>query len=215
MKKTIFRTLALTLALLALSTGMAACGGSGPAASSGAASAPAAIENTYNILRATYIEAIGWYQNEIYSLELNNDGTYHLLYNTNRFGAEDYDMRGLRTIAYTGKYTSKASEDGEPAHLDVSLEAPTQIAWDQQGKGFTRVQTLPGNFFINTSAWTDAMTGIYDPANNSKKAADFLAEFGKAMTLTVENPALDPEDTTLTCRIIGVPDMGLLLEAEG
>jgi hypothetical protein len=35
------------------------------------------------------------------------------------------------------------------------------------------------------------------------------------MTLTVENPALDPEDTTLTCRIIGVPDMGLLLEAEG
>ena len=211
LKKNLFRTAGLTLIVLTLCLSLAACGGAAP----GAGGSSAAIDETYNVMAATYFDEIGWYQNEIFSLQLSTDGTYQLFFNTNRFGAEDYAMRGLRTITYTGKYTSAASADGEPSHLDVSLEAPTQMTWDQQGKGFTRVQTLPGNFFINTSAWTDAMGLIYDPEGSGKTAADFLAEFGKAMTLTVEKPSLDAEDPTLASRIVGLPEMGILNEAEG
>ena len=210
-KKSLTRTLGLLLAVLTLSLSLAACGG---AAQSSGGSSPA-IDTAYTVMNASYIDGIGWYQNELYSLELNANGTYHLFFNTCRFGAEDYDMRGLRTISYVGKYTSATSADGEPSHLDVSLEAPTQISWDQQGKGFTRVQTLPGNFYINTSAWTDAMGEVYDPEGSGKTAADFLAEFGKAMTLTVEKPSLDAEDPTLASRIVGLPEMGILNEAEG
>ena len=58
------------------------------------------------------------------------------------------------------------------------------------------------------------MTAIYDVENNTKGASDFLAEFGKAMTITVEDASVDPEDTTLTNRIVTLPDMGILLEEE-
>ena len=53
------------------------------------------------------------------------------------------------------------------------------------------------------------MTAVYDPAGNAKKAADFLTEFGKALTLTVEDSSLDKEDTTLSNRIVTLPDLGI------
>lgn len=208
MKKSLLKIASLALAALTLCLTLTACGGAGSSSSAG-------IKNTYNTIRVSHIDAMGWYTDEVYSLQLNGDNTYQLYFNTNRFGGEDYDMRGIRTITYTGKYTSAASADGEPTHLDVSLEVPTQITWEQHGKGFTRVQTLPGVFFINTSDWTDAMTAAYDPSGNAKKASDFLSEFGKAMTLTVEDPSLDAEDTTLTYRIVTLPDLGIAYEAEG
>lgn len=196
------------MALVAgMALGLVACGGN----KDGSA---ATISNTYNLNRAEYIDGIGWYQNETFTLELNADDTYQLYFNTVRFGAEDCDMRGLRTITYSGTYTVADSTDGEPSHKDVTLSAPTQITWDQQGKGFTRVQTLPGNFFINTSEWTDAMTAQYDPEGNSKGAEEFLAEFGVERTITVENPSVSPDDTTLAYRIVTAPDMGIMNESE-
>ena len=42
-----------------------------------------------------------------------------------------------------------------------------------------------------------------------EKASDFLAEFGKAVTITVEDPSLDPEDSTLTYRILEAPELTL------
>lgn len=201
MKKKLTRILSLALAALTLTLGIAACGGSGSAAGKSAA-----IDKTFTTIRASYIDAIGWYTDEVFTLELNSNGTYQLIYHTNRFGAEDHDMRAVRTITYAGKYTSAASADGEPSHLDVSMEAPTEITWEQHGKGFSRVAVMPGTFFVNTSAWTDAMSAVYDPAGSGKKAADFLSEFGKAMTLTVEDSSLDAEDTTLSNRIVTLPD---------
>ena len=53
------------------------------------------------------------------------------------------------------------------------------------------------------------MTAIYDAEGNSKKVSDFLAEFGKAVTITVEDPSLDPEDSTLTYRILEAPELTL------
>lgn len=213
MKKKLAKTLCIAISTMLLALAMTACGGSA-GGSKAAASSSAGIDTTYTTIRSSLIEAMGWYTNEVYTLELNTDGTYQLIYHTNRFGGEDLDMRGVRTITYAGKYTSAASSDGEPSHLDVSLEAATQITWEQHGKGFTRVQTVPGIFFINTSAWTDAMTAAYDAAG-SKGAEDFLAEFAKPLTITVENTALDLEDTTLTNRIVTIPDLGILFEAEG
>lgn len=202
MKK--IRNIAIVCLVLALCLSMAACGG-GEAAG---------ISKTYNLSRSTLLEGIGWYHNENYTLVLNDDNTYELHFITERFGAEDYDMRGLRTIIYVGTYTSAPSADEEPSHLDVTLSPATQISWDQQGKAFTRVQTLKGNFYINTNAWTDAMTTVYDAENGAKGAEEFLAEFGAGWTFTVEDPSLIPDDTTLTYRIVTTPDMGLILEEE-
>lgn len=202
--KKLSKVICLAVAALTLCLCLSACGGG--------ASSSGAIANTYNTIRVSLIEEMGWYTDELYSLQLNDNDTYTLFFNTNRFGGEDFDMRGIRTITYSGKYTSAPSADGEPTHLDISLEVPTQITWEQHGKGFSRVQTLPGVFFINTSDWTDAMTAAYDPAGSAKTAKDFLAEFGKALTVTVEEPSLAPDDTTLTCRIVTIPDLGILYE---
>lgn len=204
--KKILKALSLALAVVMMMATLAACGSDG-----GKSGGSANVSKTYNLQgNVNYIDAIGWYHEEIYTLQLNSNDTYQLYFNTNRFGAEDCDMRGLRTIIYTGKYTSAASSDGEPSHLDVNLEAATQIVWEQHGKGFTRVDTLPGDpLFFNTAEWTDAMTASYDPDGNAKGASDFLAEFAKAMTITVEDPSLDTQDTTLTYRIVGVPDLGI------
>lgn len=207
MKKPLFKTISLVLVSLVIVLGLTACGGAGASGSS------ASIANTYTTIRSSLIEEMGWYTNEVFTLELNENGTYQLYYNSNRFGGEDLDMRGVRTITYSGKYTAQASEDGEPSHQDVNLEAPTQITWEQHGKGFGRVATLPGVFSINTSAWTDTMTGVYDPEGNTKGAKEFLAEFAQPMTLTVEDPSTSPDDTTLSYRIVTLPDTSNLFES--
>ena len=56
------------------------------------------------------------------------------------------------------------------------------------------------------------MSVLYDPDNNTKGAKEFLAEFAKAQTLTVEDPSVDPEDTTLSYRLVTLPDVTGLLE---
>lgn len=202
MGKNFLRKIAILAVTAVMALSLAACGGS----------KGGTVQNTFTTTKATLIEGIGWYHNETYTLELNSDKTYQLYFSTVRFGAEDYDMRGLRTITYTGTYTEAASADGEPSHKDVTLAAPTQITWDQQGKGFTRVETMPGNFFINTANWTDAMTLMYDPEGATKGAAEFLAEFGAERVVTVEDSSVDPADTTLSCRLVTLPELGIANE---
>ena len=51
------------------------------------------------------------------------------------------------------------------------------------------------------------MTSLYDPQNSTKGAEDFLKEFGSSFTITVEDPSLVPEDTTLTYRLTDVPEL--------
>ena len=102
MKKSLRKIASLALAALTLCLTLAACGG-GSGSGSGAG-----IKNTYNSIRVSHIDAMGWYTDEVYSLQLNGDNTYQLYFNTNRFGGEDFDMRGIRTITYSGKYTLSA-----------------------------------------------------------------------------------------------------------
>lgn len=201
MKKKLIKLIAAACAVVAMATSLVGCGNKAPE--------PAKVDKTFTTMQANYIDAIGWYQQIQYELQLNADGTYELVFDTTRFGAEDCDMRGIRLVTYTGTYTSAASADGEPSHLDVTLAAPVSISWNQQGKGFTRVATLPGNFYISTATWTDAMTTVYDPEGNAKKAEDFLAEFGHEVVITVEDSTVDPEDTTLSNRIVTLPELGI------
>lgn len=54
------------------------------------------------------------------------------------------------------------------------------------------------------------MTLAYDPDTNSKKAEDFLAQFGEEITIEVEDPTLVPEDTTLSSKILQTPELALV-----
>jgi hypothetical protein len=199
--KKINKIAALTLTMLLLALTLAGCGGSA-----------SKTLNSYNTIRVSRIDEMNWYTEEVFGLVLNSDNTYELTCHANRFGGEDFDMRGIRTIIYTGKYTIAPSADGEPSHKDVSLEPATEISWEQHGKGFSRVATMPGTFYINTSNWTADMSAVYDPENSTKGAKEFLAEFAVAQTLTVEDPSVDLEDTTLSYRLVTLPDTAGLYE---
>ena len=54
------------------------------------------------------------------------------------------------------------------------------------------------------------MTLAYDPEGNAKKAEDFLAQFGEELTIEVEDPTLSPEDTTLSSKILQIPELALV-----
>lgn len=205
MKKINRRSFLTACAAVAGTAALTACGGSG----SSAAAVSSSAKPTKMFDMTTFSLSSGqmsWYFITSYQLILTGSDTYELNYNLNTFGADDGTARGSRHIIFSGKYTSAASSDGEKSHVDYSLEAPTSILWTQEGKLWTRSW---GNCAFNTDSWTDTMTAAYDAEGNSKKAADFLAEVGSAMTITVEDPSIDPEDSTLTYRILEAPELNL------
>ena len=205
MKKINRRSFLTACAAVAGTAALTACGGSG----SSAAAVSSSAKPTKMFDMTTFILSSGqmsWYFITSYQLILTGSDTYELNYNLNTFGADDGTARGSRHIIFSGKYTSAASSDGEKSHVDYSLEAPTSILWTQEGKLWTRSW---GNCAFDTDNWTDTMTAAYDAEGNSKKAADFLAEVGSAMTITVEDPSIDPEDSTLTYRILEAPELNL------
>lgn len=167
-----------------------------------------ALKATYMTSKATYLDAIAWYSNEDVMLVTREDSTYELYYKRDVFGTTDPGMKGEKTIVYTGKYTSTASADGDASHLDLSLEAPTRIYMEQHGKAFGR-DAINVNVMLDTANWTDSMTTIAFPSGSQNGAADFLAKYGKAMTITVEDPSLYTEDTTLSYRIVSMPEESL------
>ena len=202
MKKISRRSFLTACAAVAGTAALTACGGSGDSSATAASSGkPTKMFDTTSFSLSS--GQMSWYFITSYQLILTGSDTYELNYN---LGAEDGTARGSRHIIFSGKYTSAASSDGEKSHVDYSLEAPTSILLTQEGKRWTRSW---GNCAFDTDNWTDAMTAIYDAEGNSKKASDFLAEFGKAVTITVEDPSLDPEDSTLTYRILEAPELTL------
>ncbi len=194
MNKTAF-TLFLSAMVCFASLSMISCG-----------SDSGTLENMYMLSVPSQMEGIGWYNLDNYSLELLSGDKYRLVYKTDIFGGSDMIMKGNRTLMYWGDFTSVPSADGEPSHLDIALQAPTRIFYEQHGKRWGRgVDFLTGDLLIDTAAWTDLMTQIYDPETTSKGAEEFLAENAHPMTVTVENPSLSPEDTSLVYRITEAP----------
>lgn len=169
------------------------------------------MEKTYILSQASYLDGISWYMDENYTLQLFDDGTYQLDYSTDIFGSDDLGSRGNRVIIYTGSYTVAESADGEASHQDVTLSEADRIYMEQHGKGWGHdteiIRITTGDAKFDTAAWTDTMTSLYDPQGNTKGAEDFLTEFGGSFTVTVEDPSLVPEDTTLTYRLTAAPEL--------
>lgn len=197
MKKNLLKKLALCMVLTLGIGSMAACGGS----------KAGEMSKTYRSASATLLDGIAWYNVDDYTLQLNDNNTYQLTYDVYRFGQEDMGIRGIRTVIYYGEYSSAASSDGEPAHLDITLKPATRIYLNQQDKGFTRTTDFPaGMITLDTANWTDQMTEVYVKEDGSTgNGEDFLKQYGKEFSVTVEDPSLLPEDTTLNYRIVTIP----------
>ena len=166
------------------------------------------ITATYMMSEATYLDEIAWYSNEDVMLVTRDKDTYELYYKRDVFGTTDPGMKGEKTIVYTGTYTSTASADGDATHLDLTLSAPTRIYMEQHGKAFGR-DAISTNVMLDTANWTDAMTTVAFPSGSEDGAADFLSQYGREMTITVEDPSLSPDDTTLSYRIVSMPEESL------
>lgn len=200
MKKFV-KTLALVLSVLTLCLTLTACSG-------GSASLSKAFVGS----DATFLDGIGWYSGVTYTLKINSDNTYELTYQNHIFGTTDPGVKGLRTIIYTGKCTSAASSDGWETHVDYTLQPADHIYFEQHEKGFGR-SAIAGHCIIDTANWTAGMTELLDPENNAMDAKAFLAEYAETITVTVEDPALDPEDVSLGCRIVTNPSLKLVSAA--
>ncbi len=197
--KTVCKQVLFTAMIAGTVMTFAACGGS---------SGGNDMENTFMTSKATYLDAIAWYANEDIMLVTREGDVYELYYKKDIFGTTDPGMKGEKTIIYTGTYTSAPSADGDTTHLDLSLEAPTRIYMEQHGKAFGR-DVYNVNCMFDTANWTDAMTTIAFPSGSEDGAADFLSTYGKAMTVTVEDPSLYQEDTSLSYRIVSMTEENL------
>lgn len=193
----------LTLALVCIMM-MATLAGCGSSKGSG-------ISKLFAGGSANLIEEVGWYNSDVYTLKINADNTYELTYQEHRFGTTDPGIKGLRTIIYKGKCSSAASADGWETHVDYTLEPAESIFFEQHEKGYGRAK-IAGHCVIDTNNWTPEMTALLDPENNAMTAQDFLDQYAETLVVTVEDPSLDPEDSSLGYRIIEMPALKLMAE---
>lgn len=199
--KKLIKALSLTMAVVLLCLSLTACGEKAPS-----------LSKVFTGGAASYIDGIGWYNSDVYTLKLNSDNTYELTYQQYRFGTTDPGSKGLRTVIYTGKCSVGASADGWETHQDITLEPAEHIYFEQHEKGYGR-SAIPGHCVVDTNNWTAAMTELLDPENNALDAKAFLAEYAETLTITVEDPALDAEDPSLGYRIITLPELKLVAAA--
>lgn len=200
MKKFV-KALALALSVLTLCLTLTACSGGS-----------AGLSKAFTGGGSSYLDGIGWYNSDTYTLKINGDNTYELTFQQHRFGTTDPGIKGLRTIIYTGKCSSAASADGWETHVDYTLQPAERIYFEQHEKGYGR-SAFAGHMVLDTANWTDAMTSAVDPENNAMDGKAFLAEYAETLTVTVEDPTLDPEDVSLGCRIVANPELKLLAAA--
>jgi hypothetical protein len=151
--KRISKTIALTLSLMLLVMNFTACSAGGKAGK---------LIKAYTGGSSYYIEEIGWYGSEVYTLKVNDNDTYELIYQKHMFGTTDPGIKGLRTVIYTGKCTSAEAADGWETHRDYTLQPAEHIYFEQHEKGFGR-STIAGHCVIDTDNWTDEMTQVVDP----------------------------------------------------
>lgn len=200
MKKFV-KALALVLSVLTLCLTLTACSGGS-----------AGLSKAFMGGDSSYIDGIGWYNSNVYTLKINGDNTYELTFQQHRFGTTDPGIKGMRTIIYTGKCTSAASSDGWETHVDYTLQPADRIYFEQHEKGYGR-SAIAGHCIIDTANWTADMTELLDPENGAMDAKAFLAEYAETITVTVEDPTLDPEDVSLGCRIVTNPSLKLVSAA--
>ncbi len=198
--KKITKVLAMMMALVMMSAALTGCGKA------------ATLSKAFTCGDSFLIDAVGWYGSDVVTLKVNSDNTYELTYQEHMFGTTDPGVKGLRTVVMTGKCTSAASSDGWATHVDYTLQPAERIYFEQHEKGYGR-SAIAGHCVLDTANWTDAMKEIADPENNAMDGKAFLSKYAETLTITVEDPSLDPEDVSLGYRIVTKPEIKLITEA--
>ncbi len=189
----------MVLVLLACAMGLTMLSGCG-------ASSKEASRTMYSTNRGGYLESIDWYFNTNYILSVYSDDTYELLVKCGVFRLSG-DPVGDKTIIYTGNCTTAASADGDPTHLDVTINPATRIVMEQHGKCWGRMD-INVNTLLDTANWTDSMTSAAIPESTEDGAAAFLEKYAQSAVFTVQDMSLAPEDPTLVAyEIVGLPDV--------
>ncbi|MBR6954179.1 MAG: hypothetical protein IKH77_03965 [Clostridia bacterium] len=147
------------------------------------------------------IEQVNWYTNDTWTLNLKEDGTYELIYRMDAFGAADLNLRGTLLMVFTGSWTDADPEDEETSHRDVTLAPADRIYYTQQGQRFVRNK---GAQVLDTANWTDTMTDLVGMDRDA-----FMAAYALEYVVVVEDPALDPMDSTLVPQIYDMPALAV------
>ena len=192
-------TVALATALVA-----AACAVMGACSGSNKTLTGSYSYHTYEHM--VYGSSVDWDVVNTSLLQLYSDDTYVLTVTSDLFGT-DYEGRGLTETITSGTYTSVASVDGDPSHLDVTLNAATTVIYTTSGKIATN-----GVFTLNSEKWNAKMTENYKliaekgAATDSDDAAkqSFIEQFGGGYTVTIQEPSLDAENPSLYATIISI-----------
>ena len=183
--KNIVRTLAIAMVLCLMA--------------SVALAAPAA---TYTTSSAYLVDAVGWWFNNDVMLVLNDDGaTYDLYYKLDIFGTTDPGLKGVKTVIYSGTYTSAPSADGDANHLDITLNTVDRIYLEQHEKAFGRQEIVNYPAVLDTANWTAEYSEVVAMCT----AEEFLAEYSADVVggvITVEDVLLDIDNVELSTKIV-------------
>ncbi len=164
-------------------------------------------DSIYSCFTTSYVDAVGWYFVNDYTLMVNQEaGTYQLMFKNDIFGTTDPGVKGVKNVIYSGKCTVAPAADGETAHLDVTIETVDNIYFEQHEKAFGR-QVLNFAMVLDTANWTDDMEDIYGDTCEA-----FLENHQAPLgaVITVEDLALDYDDVTLVNKIVSnMDELGL------
>ena len=183
--KNIVRTLAIALVLCMM-----------------ASMALAAPKSTYTTSSAYLVDAVGWWFNNDVMLVLNDDdATYDLYFKLDIFGTTDPGLKGVKTVIYSGTYTSASSADGDANHLDITLNTVDRIYLEQHEKAFGRQEIVNYPAVLDTANWTEDYSEVVAMCT----ADEFLAEYSADVVggvITVEDVLLDIDNVELSTKIV-------------
>ncbi len=165
--------------------------------------AVASADSLYSIFSTSYVDSIGWYFVNDYTLTVDQEaGTYKLMFKNDIFGTTDPGIKGIKNVVYSGTCTVAPSADGETAHLDVTIATVDNIYFEQHEKAFGR-QVLNYAMVLDTANWNETMEEMYGDTCEA-----FLAnhQAPAGAVITVEDLSLDYDDVTLVNKIVSDMD---------
>lgn len=165
----------------------------------------AAPAQTFTDSSAYLVSGVGWYFNHDVMLVLNDDNTtYELFYKKDMFGTTDPGNKGNKTVIYFGNYSSAPSADGDPCHLDITLDTVDRIYLEQHGKGFGRQEIVNYPAVLDTANWTEDYSEVVAMCT----VDEFLEQYApnaQGLVFTVEDLMLDIENVELVNRFVTMP----------
>lgn len=169
--------------------------------------AVASADSIYSIFSTNFVDAVGWYFVNDYTLMVDQEAdTYQLMFKNDIFGTTDPGIKGIKNVIYSGTCTVAPAADGETAHLDVTIETVDNVYFEQHEKAFGR-QVLNYAMVLDTANWNDMMEEMY---GDTREAFLENHQAPAGAVITVEDLALDYDDVTLVNKIVSnMDELGL------